>query len=189
MTHKDSTFARNRGASRAEAARTPTSTADMPLERYRVDDPFVNHPLFKSEEQARIEDTLSGEGARSRSGQGARLADRRGSRAATPRTASGAAPATSTGATSATPARPAIFRTWLLAGARGGYSESRGALAQLGERRLCKPEVTGSIPVRYDPSATVLWKRSRYASLSTAEYTYAPVTSKSTRTPVQSLPR
>jgi hypothetical protein len=23
-----------------------------------------------------------------------------------------------------------------------------GALAQLGERRLCKPEVTGSIPVR-----------------------------------------
>jgi hypothetical protein len=24
----------------------------------------------------------------------------------------------------------------------------RGALAQLGERRLCKPEVTGSIPVR-----------------------------------------
>jgi hypothetical protein len=34
----------------------------MPLERYRVQDPFVNHPLFKSEEQARIEDTLSGEG-------------------------------------------------------------------------------------------------------------------------------
>jgi hypothetical protein len=29
-----------------------------------------------------------------------------------------------------------------------GYSENRGALAQLGERRLCKPEVTGSIPVR-----------------------------------------
>src|SRR3954471_12792307 len=25
---------------------------------------------------------------------------------------------------------------------------SHGALAQLGERRLCKPEVTGSIPVR-----------------------------------------
>ncbi len=25
---------------------------------------------------------------------------------------------------------------------------SLGALAQLGERRLCKPEVTGSIPVR-----------------------------------------
>jgi hypothetical protein len=33
----------------------------MPLERYRVEDPFENHPLFKSEEQARIEDTLSGE--------------------------------------------------------------------------------------------------------------------------------
>jgi hypothetical protein len=32
----------------------------MPLDRYRVDDPFQNHPLFKTEEQARIEDTLSG---------------------------------------------------------------------------------------------------------------------------------
>src|SRR5713226_9575566 len=28
------------------------------------------------------------------------------------------------------------------------YTLERGALAQLGERRLCKPEVTGSIPVR-----------------------------------------
>jgi hypothetical protein len=26
--------------------------------------------------------------------------------------------------------------------------QDKGALAQLGERRLCKPEVTGSIPVR-----------------------------------------
>jgi hypothetical protein len=33
---------------------------DMPLDRYRVHDPFENHPLFKTEEQARIEDTLSG---------------------------------------------------------------------------------------------------------------------------------
>jgi hypothetical protein len=33
---------------------------DMPLSRYRVDDPFENHPLFKTEEQARIEDTLDG---------------------------------------------------------------------------------------------------------------------------------
>ncbi len=33
---------------------------DMPLSRYHVDDPFENHPLFKSEEQARIEDTLDG---------------------------------------------------------------------------------------------------------------------------------
>ncbi len=32
----------------------------MPLTRYRVDDPFENHPLFKTEEQARIEDTLDG---------------------------------------------------------------------------------------------------------------------------------
>ena len=33
---------------------------NMPLNRYQVDDPFENHPLFKSEEQARIEDTLDG---------------------------------------------------------------------------------------------------------------------------------
>jgi hypothetical protein len=33
---------------------------DMPLSRYHVDDPFENHPLFKTEEQARIEDTLDG---------------------------------------------------------------------------------------------------------------------------------
>jgi hypothetical protein len=33
---------------------------EMPLSRYRVDDPFENHPLFKTEEQARIEDTLDG---------------------------------------------------------------------------------------------------------------------------------
>ena len=34
---------------------------DMPLDRYQTDDPFENHPLFKSEEQARIEETLDGE--------------------------------------------------------------------------------------------------------------------------------
>jgi len=33
---------------------------EMPLERYMSDDPFENHPLFKTEEQARIEDTMDG---------------------------------------------------------------------------------------------------------------------------------
>jgi hypothetical protein len=32
----------------------------MPLDRYTTEDPFGNHPLFKSEEQARIEETLGG---------------------------------------------------------------------------------------------------------------------------------
>ena len=32
----------------------------MPLDRYKGIDPFENHPLFKTEEQARIEDTLDG---------------------------------------------------------------------------------------------------------------------------------
>jgi len=30
----------------------------MPLERYMTRDPFENHPLFKTEEQARIEETM-----------------------------------------------------------------------------------------------------------------------------------
>jgi hypothetical protein len=33
----------------------------MPIERYKNDDPFDNHPLFKTEEQARIEETVDGE--------------------------------------------------------------------------------------------------------------------------------
>jgi len=32
----------------------------MPIDRYKSDDPFENHPLFKTEEQARVEDTLDG---------------------------------------------------------------------------------------------------------------------------------
>ncbi|MDF2748981.1 MAG: hypothetical protein K0T00_156 [Gaiellaceae bacterium] len=35
----------------------------MPLERYHADDPFDNHPLFKTEEQARLEETMDGEPA------------------------------------------------------------------------------------------------------------------------------
>lgn len=30
----------------------------MPIDRYEVEDPFENHPLFKSEEQARLEETM-----------------------------------------------------------------------------------------------------------------------------------
>jgi hypothetical protein len=33
---------------------------EMPLEKYMSDDPFENHPLFKTEEQARFEDTMDG---------------------------------------------------------------------------------------------------------------------------------
>jgi hypothetical protein len=36
---------------------------DMPLEHYLEEDPLENHPLFKSEEQARIEETMGGEPA------------------------------------------------------------------------------------------------------------------------------
>ena len=32
----------------------------MPLQRYKSDDPFSNHPLFKTEEQARLEETMDG---------------------------------------------------------------------------------------------------------------------------------
>jgi len=33
---------------------------EMPLNRYLNEDPFENHPLFKTEEQARQEDTMDG---------------------------------------------------------------------------------------------------------------------------------
>jgi hypothetical protein len=34
---------------------------EMPLQKYLTADPFQNHPLFKTEEQARIEDTMDGQ--------------------------------------------------------------------------------------------------------------------------------
>ena len=40
--------------------RNSTLEHEMPLERYMEADPFENHPLFKTEEQARIEDTMDG---------------------------------------------------------------------------------------------------------------------------------
>jgi len=33
---------------------------NMPIDRYKDEDPFENHPLFKTEEQARIEETMDG---------------------------------------------------------------------------------------------------------------------------------
>src|ERR671938_38640 len=33
----------------------------MPLGNYKNEDPFNNHPLFKTEEQARLEETMDGE--------------------------------------------------------------------------------------------------------------------------------
>ena len=36
---------------------------EMPIDRYAATDPFDNHPLFKTEEQARIEETMDGEPA------------------------------------------------------------------------------------------------------------------------------
>ncbi len=33
----------------------------MPLTHYKNSDPFDNHPLFKTEEQARLEETMDGE--------------------------------------------------------------------------------------------------------------------------------
>src|SRR5215212_4825538 len=33
----------------------------MPINGYRVEDPFDNHPRFKTEEQARLEETMDGD--------------------------------------------------------------------------------------------------------------------------------
>jgi hypothetical protein len=44
-------------------ARNAGLDSEMPLDPYLDGDTFENHPLFKSEEQARIEETLDGEPA------------------------------------------------------------------------------------------------------------------------------
>jgi hypothetical protein len=44
-------------------ARNSGLDTEMPLDPYLHEDTFENHPLFKSEEQARIEETLDGEPA------------------------------------------------------------------------------------------------------------------------------
>jgi hypothetical protein len=38
--------------------RNSTLEPQMPLDAYKNEDPFENHPLFKTEEQARLEETL-----------------------------------------------------------------------------------------------------------------------------------
>src|SRR3954465_656563 len=40
--------------------RNSTLDTKLPIDRYRSDDPFPNHPLFKTEEQARHEETMAG---------------------------------------------------------------------------------------------------------------------------------
>jgi hypothetical protein len=44
------------------ALKEQNSTLDrqMPIDRYKAEDPFQNHPLFKTEEQARLEETMDG---------------------------------------------------------------------------------------------------------------------------------
>ncbi len=59
----DTTFARVIEEHLELKRRNSTLDGDMPLRKYHVHDPFENHPLFKTEEQARLEDTLSGEEA------------------------------------------------------------------------------------------------------------------------------
>jgi hypothetical protein len=41
-------------------ARNAELADSMPIDRYITEDPFENHPLFKSEEQARLEETMDG---------------------------------------------------------------------------------------------------------------------------------
>ena len=56
----DTTFARVIEDHLELKRRNSSLDMDMPLSRYQIDDPFKNHPLFKTGEQARIEDTLDG---------------------------------------------------------------------------------------------------------------------------------
>jgi hypothetical protein len=59
----DSAFAEAIREHLALKSRNARLDSDMPLERYLEEDPLENHPLFKSEEQARIEETMGGEPA------------------------------------------------------------------------------------------------------------------------------
>jgi hypothetical protein len=43
-----------------ELKRRNSDLEGLPIDRYKSDDPFENHPLFKTEEQARLEETLDG---------------------------------------------------------------------------------------------------------------------------------
>ena len=75
----------------------------LPIDRYVNGDPFENHPLFKTEEQARIEETMGGERAGCRRAHAA--VARRGAHRGRGQS-SGVAPATSTGATERPGGRP-----------------------------------------------------------------------------------
>ena len=58
---KDSTFARVIEDHLELKRKNTDLEREMPISGYHVDDPFQNHPLFKTEEQARIEETMDGE--------------------------------------------------------------------------------------------------------------------------------
>ena len=58
---KDNTFARIIEDHLELKRRNSQLNGNMPIDRYRVQDPFVNHPLFKTEEQARLEETMDGD--------------------------------------------------------------------------------------------------------------------------------
>jgi hypothetical protein len=57
----DSGFARAIREHLELKSRNADLDSDMPIDRYLDGDPLENHPLFKSEEQARIEETMDGE--------------------------------------------------------------------------------------------------------------------------------
>ena len=56
----DSGFARAIREHLELKSRNADLDSDMPIDRYLDGDPLENHPLFKSEEQARIEETMDG---------------------------------------------------------------------------------------------------------------------------------
>ena len=58
---KDTTFAKIIEDHLELKRRNSQLDGAMPIDRYRVADPFENHPLFKTEEQARLEETMDGD--------------------------------------------------------------------------------------------------------------------------------
>jgi hypothetical protein len=115
--------------------RNATLDPQMPLHGYKSEDPFENHPLFKTEEQARIEETMDGQPAVVAAGpwpgEDSATVENAHATHRNSRTASGVASrATSTGATRASPKVLCTLGEKTLAGAL----RARANLVRLGAR-------------------------------------------------------
>jgi hypothetical protein len=128
---------------------------ELPIDRYKSEDPFENHPLFKTEEQARIEETMDGEEPAITRSPG-RPTSRRPRRKA-----SGASRATSTGATEVRRLRFALIGAALayFFDPDNGTKRRKGVIKRLAELRAqsggeLADDLVGQTRAVQEPSTT-----------------------------------